>query len=71
MSNETFWTLLKDSAHWEFELFLMFLFDVVLGLIIWPCVRKFGKHHQKDDDKLAALEKRIKQLETLINKDKQ
>ena len=69
--NETFWTLLKDSAHWEFELFLIFLFDVVLGLIIWPCVRRFGKHHKKDDSKLEELEKRIKKLETLINKDKQ
>lgn len=68
--NETFFGLLKDRAHWEFELFLMFLFDVVLGLIIWPCVKKFGRHHKKDDDKLTELEKRIKKLEALNKESK-
>jgi hypothetical protein len=24
---ETFWDLLKDPAHWWFELFLIFVFD--------------------------------------------
>ena len=24
---ETFWTLLHDKGHWEFEIFLMLLFD--------------------------------------------
>jgi hypothetical protein len=29
--HETFWTLLRDHAHWEFEMFLMLLFDVFLA----------------------------------------
>ena len=38
--HETFWTLLKDPAHWEFEGFLMLLFDVLLGMILWPFVKR-------------------------------
>lgn len=63
MEHETFWTLLKDPAHWQFELFLIFLFDVVVGVIIWPYIKKFMKHHKSDDDKLHELEKRISALE--------
>jgi hypothetical protein len=29
--HETFWTLLRDRAHWEFELFLMVVFDIFLA----------------------------------------
>lgn len=29
--HETFWTLLRDKAHWEFEIFLMVVFDVLLA----------------------------------------
>ncbi len=63
MEQETFFTLLKDSAHWEFELFLIFIFDVVIGVLIWPQIRNWFKHHKEDDDKLEDLEKRIKKLE--------
>ncbi len=51
MEHETFWTLLRSSAHWQFELFLMFLFDVVLGLILWPFLRKHWGHHVDRDKK--------------------
>jgi len=52
---ETFWTLLTNAAHWYFELFLMFLFDVVIGLAVWPFVRKHWKHHVTRDE--ASKEK--------------
>jgi hypothetical protein len=48
---ETFWTLLHNAAHWEFELFLMVLFDLVLGAFIWPLVKKHWKHHLERDKK--------------------
>lgn len=51
---ETFWTLLHDAAHWEFEIFLMILFDGLLAGLIWPFVRKHWKHHlerDKNEDK--------------------
>ena len=48
---ETFWTLLRDAAHWEFELFLMLLFDGVIGLLLWPFIRKHWKHHVRRDHK--------------------
>jgi hypothetical protein len=39
--HETFWTLLRDSAHWEFEIFLMILFDLVIGGLAWPLIKKY------------------------------
>lgn len=36
---ETFWTLLRDQAHWEFEMFLMLLFDGVLAGL-WQLYRR-------------------------------
>ena len=62
MEQETFWTLLGDSAHWEFELFLIFLFDVLIGLLIWPWIKKFIIHHKSDDERIAELERRIDNL---------
>lgn len=42
--HETFWTLFRDAAHWEFELFLMFAVDgLLLGLLL-PKLRKHWKH---------------------------
>jgi hypothetical protein len=63
METETFWTLLRDLPHWEFELFLIFIFDILIGALIWPRIKKFSLHHKEDDDKLAALERRIAELE--------
>ena len=63
MEHETFWTLLKDPAHWQFELFLIFLFDVLIGALIWPYLVKWFKHHKGDDEKLDDLEERVRKLE--------
>lgn len=63
MEHETFWTLLSDPAHWQFELFLIFLFDVVIGLLIWPPLKRWFRHHHEDDSKLQSLENRVKNLE--------
>lgn len=46
---ETFWTLLRDKAHWQFEIFLMVLFDLVLGGLAWPFLKKHLLHHLSDD----------------------
>lgn len=45
-SAETFWTLLRDAPHWEFELFLMALVD---GLIVGVGVRQFKRWHRTHD----------------------
>lgn len=63
MEHETFWTLLRDAPHWEFELFLIFIFDVLIGVLIWPRLKKFLRHHEEDDSKLEELERRISELE--------
>ncbi len=63
MEKETFWTLLKDLPHWEFELFLIFLFDVVIGILIWPKIKNYFKQYHEEAGKIEELEKRIKALE--------
>ncbi len=60
---ETFWTLLQSEAHWKFELFLMFLFDFVLGVVLLPFAKKIFSHHDDDHTELDALRLRIEQLE--------
>jgi len=62
MEHETFFTLIKDLAHWEFELFLIFIFDVLIGLIIWPYIRRFLTHHDSDDERIEKLEEQMKEL---------
>ena len=49
MSHETFWSLLHDAAHWEFEIFLMVLFDGVIAGLLYPFVRKHWEHHVARD----------------------
>lgn len=47
--HETFWTLLRDPAHWAFEIFVTLVFDgLVLGLL-WPFLHKHWKHHADRD----------------------
>ena len=46
---ETFWTLLHDKAHWEFEIFLMVIFDLIVGGVAWPVVKKHWQHHVDRD----------------------
>jgi len=51
---ETFWTLLQDKAHWEFEIFLMILFDGLIFGIFWNFIKKHWKHHIARDEKEAT-----------------
>jgi len=48
---ETFWTLLHDRAHWEFEMFLMAIFDGAIGALLWPTIKKHWNHHIARDKK--------------------
>lgn len=66
MEHETFFTLLLNAAHWEFELFLMFIFDVLIGLIIWPYLRGFMKHHRGDDDQIECLQRQVAELQARL-----
>jgi len=55
LAEETFWMLFNSLAHWEFEIFLMLLFDVIIGWGLWG----FIKRHIHKDDK--SLEDRIQE----------
>lgn len=63
---ETFWDLLKDPAHWEFELFLIILFDVIIGLLIWPFIQKALTHHKSDHERLEDLEREVERIKIKI-----
>jgi hypothetical protein len=54
---ETFWTLLHDKAHWEFELFLIAIFDGIVGAVLYPWVRKHWNHHIARDKRESEGEK--------------
>jgi len=47
--HETFWTLLCDPAHWELEIFLMVVFDVLVGALAWPRIRRWLRHHRAEE----------------------
>ena len=64
---ESFFDLLKDPAHWEFEIFLMVIFDVLLGAIIWPFIRKGFIHHKSDHERLEDLERIVASLKEKSN----
>jgi hypothetical protein len=65
-SSETFWTLLRDLPHWEFELFLLVLFDGLIGGILWPFLKKWKTHHKGDDQQLLDLQRRVQDLENKL-----
>ena len=48
---ESFFTLLADPAHWEFEIFLMVLFDGLIIGALFPFVRKHWQHHIARDNR--------------------
>ena len=59
---ETFFDLLKDPAHWEFEIFLIVIFDVIIGLFIWPFIQKALIHHKSDHERLEDLEREVRAI---------
>ena len=66
--NETFWTLLGNSAHWEFEIFLMILFDGVIGLIIWPQIKHLLKDHKQFHNEPTTIIKTTKDRKHIQDK---
>ena len=79
MEKETFWTLLHDVAHWEFEIFLMFLFDIIIGLILWPIIIYFiwpkiqkacgcAVVHISDSQRILDLEADVRKLKEALDK---
>jgi len=55
---ETFWTLFHDAAHWKFELFVggieELVTGVLIGMLLWPRIKKHWQHHLERDKKEAA-----------------
>lgn len=48
---ETFGDLIANAAHWEFEIFLMLLFDGLIAGLLYPFVRKHYDHHIARDER--------------------
>lgn len=59
---ETLWTLLTDPNHWALELIIMAIFDGLIGLCLWPWVKRSLLHHKSDDQKIDDLEKKVRRL---------
>lgn len=66
MDHETFWSLVQDPAHWELEALIVFIVDGVIGLVIWPFLKSFKKHHKSDDAQVEELQARVELLEGVI-----
>lgn len=68
---ESFWTLVRSAAHWEFELALMLVVDGILLGVVWPLVgrrlARFRWHHTEDHAELDELRARISALETELH----
>jgi len=46
-AEETFWDLMRSGPHWAFELFLMVLFDGLIGAILYPLFKRWLKAHDE------------------------
>ena len=46
---ETFCTLLRNRAHWEFEIFVTLVVDGLILGMIWPFAQKHIMHHLARD----------------------
>jgi hypothetical protein len=51
MEHETFFSLLTCPAHWMFEVFSTLVFDLIIGVLLWPVIRKHWLHHIERDKK--------------------
>ena len=57
--HETFWDLIRDAAHWEFELFLMLVVDGLIVGVGWRFVcmhwrKSRGCEHDRRDPMQAG-----------------
>jgi hypothetical protein len=48
---ETFFDLLRSPGHWLFEIFLMAIFDGIIGALAWPFLKSHWIHHRTRDKK--------------------
>lgn len=67
---EGYFELLQSGPHWLFEITLMLIFDVLIGLILWPLIKKAVRrhdrevHHTNSEEYIKTLEARIVALES-------
>lgn len=45
--SETYWELMRNVDHWLFELTLIFIFDVMIGMLAYPLFRKWLAAHDR------------------------
>lgn len=56
MIAETYWQLMKDPAHLGFEFTLWVLQDIILGLLLWPAIKRGIVRHDKKHHPLKENE---------------
>ena len=45
--HESFLDLLRDPSHWAFEITVNLTLDGLIGVILWPRIRKAVVHYKK------------------------
>lgn len=54
---EEYFSLLTDPAHLALEITMIFIFDLLIGVLIWPQIKKFvirkhdAKYHKENEHK--------------------
>jgi hypothetical protein len=67
--SETFWSLLHDPAHWTFEVFLMVVFDGLIGALLWPHIKRWLKqHHHQEEAEHGEQQRAIEDLRERIER---
>lgn len=66
---EGYLELLQSGPHWMFEITLILIFDVLIGLVLWPLIKKAVHRHDREvhhtDD--PALGEYLLEAEWLIS----
>lgn len=47
MIAETYWELMRDPAHWLFEITLIVIFDLLIGALLWPFIKRWIAEHDR------------------------
>lgn len=60
--SETFLSLMSNAAHWEWELTATFVQDVLIGLLLWPGLKRRFNARLTREHRVLDLEHGVKHM---------
>jgi hypothetical protein len=63
---DAFLHLLRDPAHWSFEILVSVVFLAIETVIFWPLIKRFKSHHRGDDQDIADLKQEVADLKKTV-----